>query len=87
MSAQQVESPGSDLGLEPDGFWNEPDPSCWDRALAELGLERRALQPLPEGSYGVPMGVSPTMDAVYTKAWELQLAEEHGSAIRLRVLK
>ena len=85
--SQQVASTRLDTGVEPDGFWNEPDPGYWDRALAQLGLELRALQPLPEGEYGVPMGVSVTVDAVYTKAWELQLVEESASSIRLRVIK
>ena len=84
MAAQQVNTAAgeSDARDEPGAFWNEPGLTYWDRALNALGLDERDLPAAPEVEtfpYGFPMGVYPAIDAVYTKAWKLRLADERAA--------
>ena len=85
MAAQQVRAAGGDSDAEPGAFWNEPGRTYWDRALDALGVDRRDLPSVPEPEafpYGFPMGVYPTIDAVYRKAWKLRLADERAAGVR-----
>jgi hypothetical protein len=65
------------LALDGAEAWVEPARWYWQTAMGDLGLEEDDLEWIPDEATGdVLVGDYPIRDQVYTRAWELQDANE-----------
>jgi hypothetical protein len=65
------------LAVDGAECWGEPAPEHWQAAMRDLGLKEADLEWIPDEATGdVLVGDYPIRDQVYTRAWELQDANQ-----------